>query len=225
VVPPARAMHDVLSWAGFAVRTPSHVADLCCGMAFASKGYEDAARTAAARTAEALWQASDGGRHTVVTDASPCAGTLGELVAAHLRETGRELRALDFPAFWARDVLPAVGDPPRRPGTAIVHPTCTLLKTGGLADLVTVARAHAERLEVPRFAECCGFAGDRGFLVPELTASATVDEAAEIRRLLDRDPAAGCYSTCRTCEIGMARAVGRPFRSLLHLVHEAVARA
>jgi D-lactate dehydrogenase len=88
-----------------------------------------------------------------------------------------------------------------------------------------VARAHSERVEVPRFAECCGFAGDRGFLVPELTASATAAEAAEIRRLLEADPEARLYSTCRTCEIGIGRAVGRPVRSLLHLVHEALARA
>jgi D-lactate dehydrogenase len=132
---------------------------------------------------------------------------------------------LDFPAFWAREVLPGLGDVPRRAGTAILHPTCTLLKEGGLPDLLAVARAHAERVEVPRFAECCGFAGDRGFLVPELTASATKAETAEIQRLLEGDPGAGLYSTCRTCEIGLGRAVGRPVHSLLHLVHEAVARA
>jgi D-lactate dehydrogenase len=225
LVPPARAMHDVLRFAGLEVRTPEGIDGLCCGMAFASKGYPDAARAAAARTAAALWRASDGGRLAVVTDASPCAGTLGELVAEALRESGRALRCFDFPAFWAREVLPGLGETPRRAGTAILHPTCTLLKTGGLVDLVAVGRAHAERVEVPRFAECCGFAGDRGFLVPELTASATVDEAAEIRRVLEREPGAGCYSTCRTCEIGMGRAVGRPFRSLLHLVREAVAGA
>ena len=50
-------------------------------------------------------------------------------------------------------------------------------------------------------------------------------EAAELRQLLEREPRAGCYSTCRTCEIGMSRAVGRPFRSILALVHETVARA
>ncbi|HUL76338.1 MAG TPA: FAD-binding oxidoreductase, partial [Vicinamibacteria bacterium] len=125
----------------------------------------------------------------------------------------------------AREVLSRVTDAPRRRGTAILHPTCTLIKSGGVADLMTVARAHAEVVEVPLFAECCGFAGDRGFLAPELTASATAVEAAEVRRILERDPGAGCYSTCRTCEIGMARAVGRPFLSILHLVHEAVARA
>jgi D-lactate dehydrogenase len=224
-VPPARAMHDVLAWAGLAVRTPRRIEGLCCGMAFASKGYPDAARAAARRTAEALWSASDGGRFTVVTDASPCAGTLSDLVAGVLRESGRALRMLDFPAFWAREVLPGVGETPRRRGTAVLHPTCTLVKAGGLSDLLAVARAHAEAVTVPGFAECCGFAGDRGFLVPELTASATAVEAAELRRLLEREPAAGLYSTCRTCEIGLFRAVGRPFRSLLHLVHEAVAGA
>jgi D-lactate dehydrogenase len=225
LVPPARAMLDVLQWAGFAVRLPEGVSGLCCGMAFASKGYPDAARAAARRTAEALWRASSGGRHPVVTDASPCAGTLSDLVAAALRESGREVRMLDFPSFWAREVLPGCPGPPRREGTAILHPTCTLIKSGGVEDLLAVARAHAEVVEVPLFAECCGFAGDRGFLVPELTASATAVEAAEVRRILAREPGAGCYSTCRTCEIGMSRAVGRPFRSLLHLVHEAVARA
>jgi D-lactate dehydrogenase len=225
LVPPARAMHDVLRWAGFVVRVPDRIEGLCCGMAFASKGLSDAARAAAERTAEVLWDASEAGRLTVVTDASPCAGTLGDWVAAALDGRGREVGMLDFPTFWARKVLPGRGDVPRRAGTAILHPTCTLLKEGGLPDLLSVARAHAERVEVPRFAECCGFAGDRGFLVPELTASATRTEAAEIRGLLEQDPRAGLYSTCRTCEIGLGRAVGRPVRSLLHLVHEAVARA
>jgi D-lactate dehydrogenase len=223
--PTARAMHDVLRWAGLAVRVPDEIDRLCCGMAFQSKGFPEAARAAARATGEALWRASDGGRLTVVTDASPCAGTLGELVADTLREGGRLLRTLDFPSFWAREVLPGLGEAPRRKGTAILHPTCTLVKAGAASDLVAVARAHSERLELPRFAECCGFAGDRGFLVPELTASATAVEAAEIRAILEREPGAGCYSTCRTCEIGMARAVGRPFGSLLHLVHEAVTRA
>jgi D-lactate dehydrogenase len=225
LVPPGRAMHEVLRWVGIAVREPHGIEGLCCGMAFASKGFFEAGRAAAERTAEALWRASDGGRHPVVTDASPCAGTLGDAVAAALRERGREVVMKDFPAFWARDVLPGLGEPPRRAGTAVLHPTCTLIKEGGLPDLLAVARAHAERLEVPRFAECCGFAGDRGFLVPELTASASRAEAAEIQRLLEEDPQAGLYSTCRTCEIGIGRAVGRPARSLLHLVHEAVAGA
>jgi D-lactate dehydrogenase len=222
---PALAMREVLRWAGYSVRLPERASRLCCGMAFASKGYPEAAQIAARRTAEALWRATSGGRLAVVTDASPCAGTLAAEVSAILRGTGRELRMLDFPAFWAREVLPRIEAPPRRAGAVILHPTCTLLKAGGLGDLVAVARAHAERVVLPLFAECCGFAGDKGFHLPELTATATAAEADEVRGLLAREPQAACYSTCRTCEIGLARAVGRPFRPLVALVHEAVTRA
>ena len=76
---------------------------------------------------------------------------------------------------------------------------------------------------VPAGAECCGFAGDRGFLVPELTASATAIESAEVRAAAAAAPDAGLFSTCRTCEIGMSRGVGREYRSLVHLVREAMA--
>lgn len=225
LVPPGRAMVDVLRWAGYDARIPDGVDGLCCGMAFSSKGLFEAAREAAEKTAEALWRSSDEGALTVVTDASPCAGTLGDGVAAVLREQGRSIITQDFPSFWAREVLASRNGAPKVPRTAVLHPTCTLTKEGGLPDLLTVARAHAERVEVPRFAECCGFAGDRGFLVPELTASATETEAAEIKSLLEADSRAEVYSTCRTCEIGLGRTVGRPVRSLLHLVHEAVTRA
>ena len=220
-VPMARAMLDVLEGQGFSVVHPGGVGALCCGMPFASKYFAEAARDAAARAAEALWAASREGEDPVVTDASPCAGTLQELAAAHLAATGRRLRMLDFPAFWVAEVLATRPASRRRPGTAVLHPTCTLVKTGGLDDLLRVARAHSEAVVVPPGAECCGFAGDRGFLVPELTASATVREAADVRESAP-GPGVGFYSTCRTCEIGMSRAVGRPYLSLVHLVREAL---
>jgi D-lactate dehydrogenase len=128
------------------------------------------------------------------------------------------LRTLDFVSFWAQEALPRLGSSRRRPGTVIVHPTCTLLKMGGLADLLTVARAHSDAVVVPAAAECCGFAGDRGFLVPELTASAVASEAAEVREL----GGTGFYSTCRTCELGLGRPPGRRCSSMVQLVREAL---
>ncbi len=217
-MPTAQAMLDVLAAAGFAAAYPEGLASLCCGMPFLSRGFPEAARAVAARTAEALWAASHQGRDLVVTDASPCAGTLLEQVAAQLRQSGRVLRTADFVSFWAREALPRLGGIKRRPGTVIVHPTCTLLKAGGLDDLLTVARAHSEKVTIPAAAECCGFAGDGGFLVPELTASATAREAAEVKQAGD----GGFYSTCRTCELGLSRAAGRECLSLLHLVRESL---
>jgi D-lactate dehydrogenase len=187
-------------------------------MPFGSRSFFEAASLAARRTGDALWRASGGGEHAVVTDTSPCAGTLRD-AADVLARDGRHLRVFDFPGFWANRAAPRL-DPLRRlPGTAVLHPTCTLIKMGGLPDLLRVARTCRETVVVPAAAECCGFAGDRGFVVPELTAAAAAQEAAEVRALGD---ATSLYSTCRTCEIGMGRAVGRPYRSLIHLVHEAV---
>lgn len=206
------ALDGLLARAGFEVVAPRGGEALCCGMPFASKGYTEAAHVAASRAFEALWQASDGGRLAVVTDASPCAGAMQEHAR---RETARLLRVLDFPSFWAESGL-ARRPPSRRAPGAVLHPTCTLVKNGGLPDLLRVARACADEVVVPASAECCGFAGDKGFLVPELTAAATRREADEVRALASGG--AGLYSTCRTCEIGMTRAVGAPYRSLVQLV-------
>jgi D-lactate dehydrogenase len=100
----------------------------------------------------------------------------------------------------------------------MLHPACSLVKAGGLAELLQVAHAHCEEVSVPASAECCGFAGDRGFVMPEITASATAVEAAEVR---GTDAAYHC-STTRTCEIGMTRATGRRYVSLIHLVRESL---
>ena len=80
--------------------------------------------------------------------------------------------------------------------------------------LERVARACAEEVVVPLDAGCCGFAGDRGWLVPELTASATSREAAQALAA----GAAGHYSSSRTCEIGLTRATGQVYRSHLFLL-------
>ena len=53
-----------------------------------------------------------------------------------------------------------------------------------LAALEGIARACSDEVTVPLHAGCCGFAGDRGFLFPELTESATRREAAQIERVV-----------------------------------------
>jgi D-lactate dehydrogenase len=217
--PVARAMLDLLEAAGWSVTYPAGIGALCCGMPFGSRAFPDAARGAANSALAALIHASREGADVVVTDASPCASTLRDASIAWTGAGGRALQVLDFPAFWAAEGLAALPPVRRRPGTAVLHPTCTLVKAGGLGDLLRVAEACAERVTVPAGAECCGFGGDRGFLIPELTEKATWREASEVAAL--GDAATGFYSTCRTCEIGMTRAVGRSYRSLIHLVHEA----
>jgi D-lactate dehydrogenase len=72
----------------------------------------------------------------------------------------------------------------------------------------------AEEVVVPKSAACCGFAGDRGFLHPELTAAATAVEGAEA---IAADGDAHLCSN-RTCEIGMTRRTGRSYESFVFLL-------
>jgi D-lactate dehydrogenase len=219
--PPARPAHallELLEAAGFPVVYPRGIGGLCCGMPFASRAHPDAARIASRAALEALSHAARGGRDPVVTDASPCAGSLRDAALGAREPSTAALRVYDFASFWAAEGLRAKPPTRRRPGVAVLHPTCTLVKAGGLPDLLSVARACAESVFVPPGTECCGFAGDRGFLIPELTVRATAREASEVAAVSD---ASGFYSTCRTCEIGMTRAVGRPYLSLVELVRDA----
>jgi D-lactate dehydrogenase len=70
---------------------------------------------------------------------------------------------------------------------------------------------------VPKYAGCCGMAGDRGFLFPELTASATAPEAMEVRQEKHHD---GYYSSTKTCEMALSEAVKKNYESILYLVDE-----
>ena len=88
------------------------------------------------------------------------------------------------------------------------------VKMGNAPHLSAVAAACSDRVFTPPSSGCCGFAGDRGFLVPELTEAATRIPAAEVRAVT----ADGHYSSSRTCEIGMSRATGRHYRSWIQLL-------
>jgi D-lactate dehydrogenase len=88
------------------------------------------------------------------------------------------------------------------------------------SKMVAIAAMCSAEGVVPEDIGCCGFAGDRGFLHPELTESATRSEALEVAGM---GPRGGHYSTSRTCEVGMSTATEQPYSSIIHLVRKALA--
>ncbi len=209
----------VCARAGAPVWIPDGVSDHCCGMPFGSKGYEEAAATAASRYVEAIWEWTEEGRLPVILDTSPCVHTLrhcGPGLEKELRDRYDRLRMLDGLEFALEHVVPRL-EPRRTLGKVALHPVCSTVKMGTGELLAKVVEPFCAEAVVPPGAGCCGFAGDRGYLVPELTASATAAEAREVRTgAFD-----GFYSSSRTCEIGLTRATGRPYRSFWYLLEEA----
>jgi D-lactate dehydrogenase len=197
--------------AGVTLLVPPGVDALCCGTPWSSKGVPAGEQLMKRRVLAALQEATGGGELPVVCDAASCTEGLTDVAAT----AGGQLRILDAVEFVVANVLPGLPEARKLP-SVVVHPTCSSHRLGFDDALTTVAVAVAHEVRRPVSWGCCAFAGDRGMLHPELTESATRAQAAEIAEL-DGWAHASCN---RTCELGMTRATGRPYRHILELLEE-----
>lgn len=205
------AFQRLCSHVGITLVLPDGVDALCCGTPWSSKGLTDGYEVIVSRTVEAIVAACDGGRLPVVCDASSCTEGLVKALA------GTGVQVVDAVAFAAEHVVPKLGEHERL-ASLTLHPTCSSTQLGLGDALLAVGREIADDVAIPVAWGCCAFAGDRGLLHPELTASATAAEAAEVR-----ERGAETHASCnRTCELGMTRATGHEYRHVLELLADVV---
>ncbi|HLL41663.1 MAG TPA: hypothetical protein VK369_00925, partial [Segetibacter sp.] len=126
-----------------------------------------------------------------------------------------DLTILDSVEFLHDMVMP-LANIKQKKSNVVLHPVCSLEKMKTENKFVRLAKHFADDVTVPKYAGCCGMAGDRGFLFPELTASATNPEALEVRQ----KKYSAYYSSTKTCEIAMSDAVKENYESILYLVDE-----
>lgn len=212
--------------AGVEVVVPEGISSMCCGTPWKSKGFHDGHERMSERVLPALLASSRGGELPVVCDAASCTEGLEALRDAAVKAGGdyARLRFVDSVDFAATTLLPGLDVVDALP-SLVLHPTCSTGRLGVDGALKRVAEAVAREVTVPLDAGCCAFAGDRGLLHPELTASATAREAAEVATLTAEAATTGTVtayaSANRTCELGMSRATGQRYRHILELVEEA----
>ena len=202
------------------VTIPEAVVGTCCSQIFSSKGYSDAWKFTANQVVDRLWDTCHQGKLDIVTDVSSCAQTLQHLepaLDAGHREKYRQMRFLDAIDLLHDRILPILPHTPVKEHV-MLHPVCTLERNGGTPKLRRIAERCAEKVTIPVNAGCCGMAGDRGFLFPELTASATRNEAQEAMG----SKCDGHYASTRTCELALSEATGKDYTSILYLVDEAL---
>jgi D-lactate dehydrogenase len=200
--------------AGVALAPPDGIPSLCCGTPWKSKGLTAGYAVMSERVVSSLLEATDAGRLPVVCDASSCTEGLEVMLAAAEAAGIRVVDAVQFVDEHVLSKLPA-GE---KVASLTLHPTCSSTRIGANPALVRVAEAAAEVVTIPDDWGCCAFAGDRGMLHPELTASATAAEAAEVVALDSVQHA----SLNRTCELGMTRATGREYRHVLQVLDDAL---
>jgi D-lactate dehydrogenase len=214
---PVAALVEVSARAGLPVWIPEDIVGSCCGLPWSSKGFGAAHAHKANEMVERLWLWSGAGALPVVVDAASCTSAVAApgdgVLSEYNAECLGEIEILDSVA-WAHDRLLPWLEVGEKVGSATVHPTCATRHLGLTHRLEALAEALAEDVFVPPTATCCGFAGDRGISHPELTAAATGPEATEVAgRHFDAH-----LSSNRTCEIGLERATGEPYESIVLLL-------
>lgn len=202
----AQVVISVLNKAGFDVIIPQQSQSLCCGMAFSSKGDKKNAMSKTKQTQQVLLQASENGRYPIMIDASAC--------ALQLNLDNNNSKVYESAGFIDQFILPHLDITPKTQ-PVMLHVTCSSKRGHIDNQLVNVAKRCAEHVNIPADISCCGFAGDKGFYLPELNKHAL--------RHLKEQRSEHCnqgYSNNRSCEIGLTRHSGVPYQSIFYLLDE-----
>ncbi|MCM1505292.1 MAG: FAD-binding oxidoreductase [Muribaculum sp.] len=208
--------------AGFKVALPKEMHGLCCSQIWQHKGDPQGQAIIANKTVEKFYELSDSGRIPIFCDTTSCTHTLLHGMKGALSEENKvkfsKLRIMDITEWLAGEAMPrlTVTTPKRR---VLLHPTCASRLLNLQQTMLDVAKKCAVEVIMPANCQCCGAAGDRGFIYPEVARSATAPEKREI----DNMQFDGCYSLARTCEISMMDTIDRPYESLAYLVDETIA--
>lgn len=195
---------DLLAKAGYQLIVPEGINSQCCGMPFQSKGQFAAASQKQLQLEQWLLQATNNGELLVFSDTSPCSLTLkGKL-------DGR-LQIIDSVDFLLSKVLPKLNVTPLNEAVAL-HVSCSASQLGQQDALQALLSACSNNIVVPEGISCCGFAGDKGFNLPKLNASALSGLKAQVQQCTQG------VSTSRTCEIGLSRHSGIEYQHIVYLL-------
>ncbi len=202
-------MHRLLLKAGYDIIYPDNISELCCGMPFASKGFNKQANKKSEELKTALLAASEDGKFPVLFDTSPCTYHMQSYFATQNGDNFKIYEPIEFIFTFLMEKLKFN----KLNETITIHTTCSSTKMGLTEMFKSLAEACAAKVIIPHDVGCCGFAGDRGFSYPELNESALKN----LKPQITSDCREG-FSTSRTCEIGLSLHSGIHYKSIAFLV-------
>ncbi len=181
---------------------PAKIDNTCCSTPFSSKGYHEPGIDMFERTITLLYEASNSGKIPIVVDTSPCTYKFLHPSNKISKEISRKWKKLQF-----IDIIPFLNsitqDINYKPldREIVVHPNCSTQKMEHTQIMESLAKRCAKKVTIPENSGCCGFAGDRGMIVPQLTKNAVKFNKDQLS--YDKQELNG-YSSSRMCEIGMS---------------------
>ncbi|MDC0630893.1 (Fe-S)-binding protein, partial [Candidatus Marinimicrobia bacterium] len=182
--------------------------DLCCGMAFSSKGYTKSGGIIQGMLIDQIKKAYRKYKVPIIIDMSPCTETIR--------------KSMNFEQIKIMDSLDFLNTIKSRLSikklnlTCYVHSVCSDQPAGPTSVIHSIAQNCVEAIEDRKEDFCCGMGGDRGLKYPELTENS-------IKRSVHFPLKSTIgVSSSRTCEIALSKELGIEFISIEALVYRSL---
>jgi D-lactate dehydrogenase len=196
-------MGNIAELAKIKLIIPDKIDNTCCSTPFSSKGFHDSGIEMFERTINLLFKASQKGEIPIVVDTSPCTYKFlnpSNDISEEIRAKWKKLKFIDI--ILDREI--------------VVHLTCSTQKMEHTQIMELLAKRCARKVTIPENNNCCGFAGDRGLIIPQLTKNAV---RINKEQLSSKQRKLNGYSSSRMCEIGMSDSE-QTYTSIALLVRE-----
>lgn len=207
--------------AGIRVIYPHNLENLCCGKAF--KDYPKTSEQKAQELYESLKKLKENEEIIeVVCDHSACSYELMQTIK-HKQDSQNlnDIKIFDMPQYIANVLLERLHITPLNEDIAL-YAMCATKKGGWESTLDYIANSCTNGKVIKHTkTQCCGFAGNKGFVCPELNESALreLSEFYAQKRGVDKHLKRG-FASSSTCEIGLNDKTHIMWQNLLYLVDE-----
>jgi D-lactate dehydrogenase len=181
---------------------PDKIDKTCCSTPFSSKGFHDTGIDMFSKTIDLLYEATEYGKIPIIVDTSPCTYKFlhpSNDISKEINKKWQKLIFVDIIPFLENITKDFEYKPLDK--EIILHPTCSTQKMEHTEIMELLAKRCSKKVTIPINSNCCGFAGDRGMIVPKLMQNAVKynkDQLSSEQRKLNG------YSSSRMCEIGMS---------------------
>ena len=182
--------------------------DLCCGMAFSSKGYTKSGGIIQGMLIDQIKNAYRKYNVPIIIDMSPCTETIR--------------KSMNFEQIKIMDSLDFLNTIKSRLSikklnlTCYVHSVCSDQPAGPTSIIHSIAQNCVEAIEDRKEDFCCGMGGDRGLMYPDLTKNSIKRSAHfPLKSTIG-------VSSSRTCEIALSNELGIEFISIEALVYRSL---
>lgn len=183
---------------------PANLSSMCCGKVFSD--FKEIALKNRQKLKNELLDLSENGRIKIIIDHSSCYYELFKSFE------GTKLQILDLSEFLLQ--IASKLHIKKTQKRLLVHKLCLLKKLKKEHFIEKLARLLSDEVGVIKSFECCGFAGDKGFFVPELNQSSTKNLKFETKNY-DLG-----LSTSSTCEVGLNSYGELDFINIAYLLDE-----